>query len=408
MTLLQQINFCSEKRFTGKLCVTSFDGNNINDFEGNSWNIYFYRGRLVGDSAGIHPIRRLRRQLSQQQVDLPGSSGDSFFSEQELQEPNYFSIKKLLTDNYIDREQAEQIIEGSLLEVLFDILHIEEKEKIQKKSLPVYILQASENEDDLVPEILIQPKAISQKVALIFQDWCDNGFIKYSPNLTPYIPSYPKLQKLLPVRTYQKIACLLDNEQTLRDIAVKIGEDLEAIMKTVIRYQELQVVYLQLMADIDITKKKLVTAITTKKESSIFGDVKSLENNILIAHISNNELEIKTIQTIVENAGHGYINLQEASQVFLTLLKYQPALILVDNTTRNINSYSLCSQLRRTTKFKDTPIIFLTNDRTKTSWSIDRSSHPNEYIYKPFSHQKIFAVLDKYINTDQLDLVKNY
>lgn len=408
MTLLQQINFCSEKRFTGKLCVTSFDGNNINDFEGNSWNIYFYRGRLVGDSAGIHPIRRLRRQLSQQQVDLPGSSGDSFFSEQELQEPNYFSIKKLLADNYIDREQAEQIIEGSLLEVLFDILHIEEKEKIQKKSLPVYILQASGNEEELVPEILIQPKAISQKVALIFQDWCDNGFLKYSPNLTPYIPSYPKLQKLLPVITYQKIACLLDNEQTLRDIAVKIGEDLEAIMKTVIRYQELQVVYLQLMADIDITKKKLVTAINTKKESSIFGDMKSLENNILIAHLSNNELEIKTIQTIVENAGHGYINLQEASQVFLTLLKYQPALILVDNTTRNINAYSLCSQLRRTTKFKDTPIIFLTNYRIKTSWSIDRSSHPNEYIYKPFSHQKIFTVLDKYINTDQLDLVKNY
>jgi two-component system, chemotaxis family, response regulator PixG len=409
MTLLQQINFCSEKRFTGRLCVTSFDGNNISDFEGHSWNIHFYRGRLIGDSAGIHPIRRLRRQLSQQQVDLPGSSGDSFFSEQELQEPNYFVIKKLLTGNYIDREQAEQIIEGSLLEVLFDIMHIEEKATTQKKSLPVYIFQTSKNEDDLVPEILIQPRAVSQKVAFAFQNWCDNGFVKYSPNLTPYIPSYPKLQQLLPVRTYQKIACLLDNEQTIRDIAVKIGEDLETIVKTMIRYQELQVVSLQLMPDIDITKKKLVTAINTKKDSSIFGDVKSLENNVLIAHLSNNELEIKTIKTIVENAGHGYINLQEASQVFLTLLKYQPALILIDDAAAsNINYYSLCSQLRRTAKFKDTPIIFLTNDRAKMVWSMDRTSHPNEYISRPFSHQKIFTILDKYINIDQLNLVKSY
>jgi two-component system, chemotaxis family, response regulator PixG len=409
MTLLQQINFCSEKRFTGRLCITSFDGNNINDFEGNSWNIHFYRGRLVGDSAGIHPIRRLRRQLSQQQVDLPGTSSDSFFSEQELQEPNYFAVKKLLADNYIDREQAEQIIESSLLEVLFDILHIEEKATTQKKSLPVYIFQASENEDDLVPEILIKARAISQKVASAFQNWCDNGFVQYSPNLTPYISSYPKLQNLLPVKTYQKTACLLDNEQTIRDIAVKIGEDLETIMKTVVRYQELQVVSLQMMSDIDITKKKLVTAITTKKESSIFGDVKSLENNILIAHLSNNELEVKTIKTIVENAGHGYINLQEASQVFLTLLKYQPVLILVDDdAANNINSYSLYSQLRRTAKFKDTPIIFLTNDRAKISWSMDLMSQPNEYISKPFSHQKIFTILDKYINIDQLNLVKSY
>ena len=407
MTLLQQISFCSEKRFTGRLCITSFDGNSINDFEGSSWNIHFYRGRLVGDSAGIQPIRRLRRQLSQQQVDLPGASGDSFFSEQELREPNYLIVKKLLADNYIDRGQAEQIIEGSLLEVLFDILQIEEKAKTLKKSLPVYIFQPSENEESLVPEILIQPRAIAEKVVILFHDWCDSGFIKYSPNLTPYIPSYPKLQKLLPVRTYQKIACLLDNEQTIRDIAVKIGEDLEAIMKTVIRYQELQIVSLQIMSDIDITKKKLVTEITTRKESSIFGDVKSLENNILIAHLSNDKLEVKTIQTIVENAGHGYINLQEASQVFLTLLKYQPALILINNIASNINSYSLCSQLRRTAKFKDTPIIFLTNDRIKMSWVMDRTSYPNESITKPFSHQKIFTVLDKYINTDQLDLVKN-
>lgn len=410
MTLLQQINFCSEKRFTGRLCVTSFDGNNINNFEGHSWNIYFYRGRLVGDSAGIHPIRRLRRQLSQQQVDLPGSSGDSFFSEQELREPNYFAIKKLLTDNYIDREQAERIIENSLVEVLFDIMYIEERAITQKISLPIYICQASENEDDLVPEILIQPRAISQKVAFLFQNWCDNGFVKYSPNLTPYIPSYLKLQQLLPVRTYQKIACLLDNEQTIRDIAIKIGEDLEAIMKTVIRYQELQVVSLQLMSDIDITKKKLVTAITAKKESSIFGDVKSLEKNILIAHLSKNELEAKTIKAIVENAGHGYTNLQEASQVFLTLLKYQPALILVDvdADANNINHYSFCSQLRRTSKFKNTPIIFLTNDRARISWNMDLIAHPNEYISRPFSHQKIFTVLDKYINIDQLDLVKSY
>ncbi len=408
MTLLQQINFCSEKRFTGKLCVTGFDGNNIDNFDGNCWNIYFYRGRLVGDSAGIHPIRRLRRQLSQQEVELPGNSGDVFFSAEELEEPNFLVIKRLLKENHIDREQAEKIIIGSLVEVLFDIQHFEERALIKKKSPPVYILQASPNEHSLVPEILIKSEAILEKVATSFQAWCQQGLIKYSPNLTPGVDDYAKLQKFLPVKTYEKIVCILDGEQTLRDIAVKIGEDIEPIMKTVLKYCQVKAVSLSLMPDIDISKKRLVTAISHKSQDSlIFGDVKSLENNVLIAHLSSNELEVKTIQTIVENAGHGYINLQEASQIFLTFLKYQPALILVDNLTSNVNSHGFCSQLRRSSKFKNTPIIFLSNDRGLMSWVRDRTSHPNEYISKPFSHQKIFTVLDKYIKNSP-KLVKNH
>ncbi len=406
MTLLQQINFCSEKRFTGKLCVTGFDGNNIDNFDGNCWNIYFYRGRLVGDSAGIHPIRRLRRQLSQQEVELPGDSGDAFFSVEELEEPNYLVIKRLLKENHVDREQAEKIIAGSLIEVLFDIQHFEERALIKKKSPPVYILQASQAENSSVPEILIKPETILEKVAASFQTWCQQGLIRYSPNLTPGVDDYTKLQQFLPVRTYEKIVCILDGEQTFRDIAVKIGEDIEPIMKTVLKYCEIKAVSLFLMPDIDISKKRLTTAITMSQESAIFDDAKLLEDTVLIAHLSSNKLEVKTIQTIVENAGHHYINLQEASQVFLTFLKYQPALILVDNVTSNINSHGFCSQLRRSNKFKSTPIVFLSNDRGLMSWVRDRTSHPNEYISKPFSHQKIFTVLDKYINKSP-DLVKS-
>jgi two-component system, chemotaxis family, response regulator PixG len=408
MTLLKQISFCSEKRFTGKLCITSLDGNNINDFDGNCWNICFYRGRLVGDSAGIHPIRRLRRQLSQQQIDLPESTKDTLFTPEELAEPNFFIIKKLLTENYIDREQAEKIIIGSLAETLFDILHFEARALLHKKSSLVFMLQASQDVDSVVPDILVKPESILLRVTANFQEWQKRGFIKYSPNLTPCIDDYLKLQEFIPVKTYKKMACLLDNEQTLRDIAVKIDEDIEPIMATILKYHNANIVSLRLLPDIDITNKKLVTAINANKKSSIFGDVKSLENNVLIAHLSNNQAEVKTIQTIVENAGHGYINLQEASQVFLTLLKYQPALILVDNIASNINTHSLCTQLRRTAKFKDTPIIFLSNEKGVMSWVKNRTAHPNEYISKPFSHQKIFTVLDKYIHNHQLELVTNH
>jgi two-component system, chemotaxis family, response regulator PixG len=408
MTLAQQISFCSEKRFTGKLCITNLDGKNINDFDGNCWNIYFYRGRLVGDSAGIHPIRRLRRQFSQQRIDLPGSIEDNFFNSEELTGPNHFAIKKLLKDNYIDREQAERIITGSLEEVLFDILQFERRATIHKKSPPDYIVQADQEENSWVPEILVKPELILKKATSDFQRWQSLNFVKYSPNLTPYIDDYLKLEQFVPVKTYERMACLLDNEHTLRDIAVKIDEDVEPIMATILKYYQAKIVSLRLLPDIDITKKGLVTAIDSEKKSSIFGDVKSLENDILIAHLSSNKAEVKTIQTIVENAGHGYVNLQESSQVFLTFLKYQPALILVDALARDIDAHGLCSQLRRTAKFRNTPIIFLSSDRGIINWGWNKAAHPNEYISKPFSHQKIFTVLDKYITKHSVDLATNH
>lgn len=394
LSLLQQIILCSEKRFTGKLCVTNLDGNNVHSIDGNCWNLYFFRGRLVGDSAGIHPVRRLRRQFSQQQIDLSESIEERFFVSIDLQDRNYFVIKQLLIDNYIDQEQAEMMIEGSLTEVLFDILQYEATTEGHGKPPLTYLLQTEIGEEEELPAILIKPELILQQVNDNLRTWCNKGFLGYSPNLTPYINDPVVLQGFASAKSYKNMAFLLDGDRTLRDIAIKVDEDMEAVMLSTLKYRNLGFLSFRLMPDINPSEKKLTTAIINYKMPTFPASGQTTNKNSIVAHLG---IDNQGIKTIIENAGHSYVNLQEFSRTTINLLQHQPDLILVDSLTTNINAQKFCGQIRRTNKFKKTPIVFFNNNAGVMGWLHQRMEHSTEYIAKHYGQQELLTVLNKYI-----------
>jgi CheY-like chemotaxis protein len=81
----------------------------------------------------------------------------------------------------------------------------------------------------------------------------------------------------------------------------------------------------------------------------------------------------------------------------INLLHYQPDLILVDSLTTNIKSHEFCGQIRRTNKFKNTPIIFFNNNEGVVGWLRNRIDFSTEYIANHFSQQELLAILNKYI-----------
>jgi hypothetical protein len=161
--ILQQLQFCSNKRFTGKLSVISLDGSSIDNLQGHCWNLFFYRGRLVGDSVGVHPIRRMRRQFSRLSINLPPSIEDELLSSAGVKNRNYFGIGELLANQYIDRDQAEQIIAGSLIEVLFDIFQYEAIAQINEKSRLSCILENDKPDEVSVPSVLLKPEPVWER-----------------------------------------------------------------------------------------------------------------------------------------------------------------------------------------------------------------------------------------------------
>ena len=109
---------CAQAQFTkGRLDVKATTG--------QQWSLYFELGHLVGDAGGVHPVRRWCRQLSRycpqlgvDAVTIQGAKVDRYW--------NYDFLAKLVRQKEILREQMVAVVEGSIAEVLFDILQQEE------------------------------------------------------------------------------------------------------------------------------------------------------------------------------------------------------------------------------------------------------------------------------------------
>jgi two-component system, chemotaxis family, response regulator PixG len=395
--ILDQLKFCRDKRFTGKLCAINLNGDSVDSLEGHCWNIYFYRGRLIGDSAGVHPLRRLRRQFSEQRIDLPEQIEHNVLTSLSINNLSFCAIGDLLANRYLDRDQAEGILMGSLIEVLFDILHYETIANIAHKPQLSYILESDLLQESNVPAILMKPDTVVETAIAQFKSWHSSGLIKYSPHLSPQIDDLDLLQDALPIRTYQKIILLLEEDRTLRDIAVKIDEDVKILTKSLLGLCKKNVLSLRRTIDIELIEKSLSTEIKEVGVTDFFIDssvISALFSRKLVAHISQNSSESSAIQNVMEKAGHEYLNLKESTEAFIAFLKCSPDLILLDNASASFNIQDFCDRLRRTAKFKNTPIVVL----SKSDNIIERlRSNSVDYVSKPLSQQKIFSIMNKYI-----------
>jgi two-component system, chemotaxis family, response regulator PixG len=397
--ILQQLHFCSNKRFTGKLSIISLEGSSIDNLQGHCWNLFFYRGRLVGDSGGVHPVRRVRRQFSRLCIELPEELEHKLLSSAEMKNRNYFMINELLANQQIDRDQAEKIVAGSLVEMLFDIFQYEAIAKLADKSRLSCILENDKIDTDMVPAVLLKPEPIWEESLEELKIWQDSGLMKYSPNLCPEIHDYVNFQEIASAKTYIKIINLLDSDRTLRDIATKIDEDISIIALGLSKYHNKKVLSFRRIGDLSPLGHRLSTEIHGISNSGVFGDTAAMgiPNKQLIVHMGANDAEMRTIETIVKNAGYEYTNLQEPGQAMLALLRCTPELIIIDSTAQ-FDAYDFCGRLRRTSKFRDTPIVLLKESDSMLNWMRSKMVNYNESINKPLSHQKIFTVLDKYLN----------
>ncbi len=395
--ILDQLKFCRDKRFTGKLCAINLNGDSVDTLEGHCWNIYFYRGRLTGDSAGVHPLRRLRRQFSEQRIDLPEQIEHDVLNSLSINNLSFCAVGDLLTNRYLERDQAEGILMGSLIEVVFDILHYETIAHIANKPQLSYILESDLLQESNVPAILMKPETIVETAVAQFKSWQSSGLIKYSPHLSPKIEDLDLLQEILPVITYQKIFLLLEEDRTLRDLAVKIDEDVKILTKSLLGLCKKNVVSLRRTIDIELIEKSLSTDIKEVGigELMVDGSATSvLFSRKLVAHITQNSSESSAIQNVMEKAGHEYLNLKESTEALIAFLKCSPDLILLDGSVIGLNTQEFCDRLRRTGKFKTTPIVVL----SKSDSLLERlRSSSVDYVTKPLSQQKIFSIMNKHI-----------
>lgn len=388
--LSNQIQACSQERFTGWLDLRT------NTTQGERWHLYFYQGDLVWTSSKIHPKRRWDRQLSRHCSQL--------FTEQELQLPHlpdYDSLRVLVTQEKIRPDQLESVVEGQAMEILFDIIQWIKIFGQQFQRQLTYLKFTA----DIIESSLVKIPAISvwQNAAKLWDAWQRAGLADYSPNLAPVILKAEKLQELTSPTVYRNLTALADGSQTCRDLAVKMNQHLLLVTKPILSCVRQELIGLRSVEDLNcsigtvtaITSGPATVANSANQAQPIYSERQS--SAPLIACIDDSQLDSLAMGNIISQSGYRYLTIQNSLEALALLLEHKPNFIFLDVVMPVANGYEICSQIRRVSAFKNTPIVILTSNDKMVDRLRAKIAGATSFLAKPIAREKVISLLDLHL-----------
>ena len=120
-------------------------------------------------------------------------------------------------------------------------------------------------------------------------------------------------------------------------------------------------------------------------------------NEQKVVYIDDSPLDSQTMAQIIRRAGYGYENIPEPLEAIPRLLEIRPKLIFLDLVMPFTNGYEICAQIRRTSTFRKTPIIIVTNNDGIIDRVRARFVGASGFFSKPVKEDRVLKVLKKHL-----------
>ena len=350
------------------------------------WIFYFYLGRLLYATGGIHPIRQWKRNLAAycfnidlnqlDQLKLPTDiSGLSLDAGNACWE--YKLLCAWVQQQKIQREQAVKMIQAIITEVLFDVT--------QAMHVTVQIKQ----ENPLSPQlVLIDAEQALAEAQKRWQLWKTAKISDLFPDQAPLIKQPELLQQKTSAAVYQSLTTLLDGQRSLRDIAVQTKKNVTEVARSLLPYVEAGLIELINIADLPVSESPKTTTPAPAKTSS---------EAPLIACVDDSLLVCQTMGKILTAVGYRFIAVPDSMRAIATLISRKPELIFLDLVMPNTNGYEICTQLRKVSAFRETPIIILTGNDGILDRVRAKMVGASDFLGKPVDAETVLAIANKYL-----------
>lgn len=365
-----------QARFSGQLLVTSS--------KATTWVFYLYLGRIMYATGGSHPVRRWRRNVTAYSPQMIAQFSEirselaSIAAEQSTKISWEYKLLSLWIDEQkITREQATSLIKASIVEIMFDVT--------QAMQVTCEILQ-----DNLLSTrlVLIDAEQVIGEAHRLYQGWQDAKIADRSPDLAPIIKQPEELEKRTNEKVYQNLKQLLDGNQTLRDLAVRMKRDVVTVTRSLLPYIQLGLVQLVEIEDIPPPVSTPVAEILSKS---------LIPQRTLVACIDDSPTICQQMEQIITGGGYQFVSESDGLRALAVLLSRKPDIIFLDLIMPNTNGYEICSQLRKLSFFRQTPIIILTGNDGIIDRVRAKMIGSTEFISKPVDPEIVIETIVKYV-----------
>lgn len=126
-----------------------------------------------------------------------------------------------------------------------------------------------------------------------------------------------------------------------------------------------------------------------------------------VVYVDDSPLDSQAMAEIITGAGYGYDNIAKPLETLPLILEIRPKLIFLDLVMPFTNGYELCAQIRRTSTFRKTPIIIVTNNDGIIDRVRARIVGASGFFSKPVKEQRVLKVLKKHLSPVPSETSKN-
>lgn len=366
-----------QKQFTGQI-----------EIKGSShtvWRIYLCLGRLVWADGGVHPYRSWKRLIDKYCPKLDWHNCNIDLSRKD-DSGDYHVLKVLLERKSLAREQAIEFVRTRAAEILFDLLQLESSQQLRINSVQ------SSTSSFLTSGLQMSVSLVNLEQVLYDAEqewlvWQKRGLKRYSPNLAPKMSKHQRMQEEVSGVVYQNFLRLLDGQRTLRDLSSRMGKDIRKLTSSLIPYIKQGLLEVVEVRDIAPPRNSLKSLVEQPEDLS----------KPLIACIDDSPQVCKILEQIITQHGYRCVSINESLQAVPSLIKAVPDFIFLDIGMPIANGYEICSQLRRVSKLKHIPIVFLTGNDGIIDRMRAKVSGANAFVTKPIEIDKIVSIIEKFI-----------
>lgn len=383
--LAAELILYSQKKFTGRL--------DIHNGAGDCWNLYMSLGFVVWASGGTHPVRRWRRQLFHCNPKA-NSAKLAIRDADEFECWDYHALTLLAQRQLLVEGQTISIIHGIVTEVLFDLVQAlsQPQPSSEFRIQPRLGMRPSNTSTGILRrKWTLVMEEVLDLVAIVWAQWQQYGLARCFPNLAPRIAQPTKLQQMTSPQTYQKLTKLIDGKRTLRDLTILTKQNLVALTRSLSPYLRQHCLGLVEVSDLPnpyLAKTRQVTGRSSRVSTS--------RGQGLIACVDDSSQVCHAMEKLLTQAGYRFLAIQDAVQALPLLLQHKPDLIFLDLVMPIVNGYEICSQIRRISKFQETPVIILTSQDGIIDRVRAKMVGTTDFMTKPIEAQKVLESVRRY------------
>jgi twitching motility two-component system response regulator PilG len=342
---------------------------------GQYWLVFFVGGKIVY-AADRHSssLVRLRDYLYSQRADRAIDILQSA-SLATTNEPEYAYLWLLLEKRAILPERGRAIIESAIEEIVFDLLGL-------RRGTFIF-----ESGDAIAPQLTsLDINPLLSKTMGQLQQWKQFHPYIQSPHQVFVINNEEKLKSALPVQAYESIARWADGKTSLRQLSRFLKRDLLTLSKGLYPYAERGWIHL---IDPVAGRKQKANSSLNPQNSDRPPQIVCIDDDLSIS---------KKVEYILVERGYRAIAIANPIEALGKVFQLAPDIILCDITMPQLSGLEICAMLRRSSKFRQTPIIMLTGKESFTDRVRARMAGASDYLTKPFGENELLLLLEKYLH----------